>query len=142
MVSHRNLLTAVKPSTRWPPITFTALIYRWLTSWKWFFISNGLSVGFATIHTLTDTSTGLTKGVKADLTLLKPTIMTAVPLILDRIRRVIQDTVNRNLLSQIMFIFLRSQKSFWSHFDLNTPIMNIIFCRKFKATLGGRVKVY
>ncbi|CAG2163056.1 unnamed protein product [Oppiella nova] len=149
MVSHRNLLTAVKAFYTLAEAlasddvycAYLPMAHIMEMSAQLFFISNGLSVGFATIQTLTDKSTGLKKGMKGDLTLLKPTIMTAVPLILDRIRRVIEDTVNKNLLSKIVFIFLRSQKSFWSHFDLNTPIINIIFCRKFKAILGGRVKV-
>ncbi|CAG2118634.1 unnamed protein product, partial [Medioppia subpectinata] len=106
-----------------------------------FFISNGLSVGFASIQTLTDKSTGLKKGIKGDLTTLRPTIMTAVPLILDRIQNAIESTINKSRFARIFFAIFFSQKKFWSYYGLDTPLINLIFCRKFKAALGGRVKI-
>jgi long-chain acyl-CoA synthetase len=49
-------------------------------------LAAGCSMGYGTASTLTDTSNKVKKGTKGDASVLKPTIMTAVPAILDRIR--------------------------------------------------------
>lgn len=46
----------------------------------------GCAIGFGSPLTLTDTSNKIKKGTKGDATVLMPTIMTAVPAILDRVR--------------------------------------------------------
>ena len=46
----------------------------------------GSAIGYGSPLTLTDTSNKIKKGTKGDVTALKPTIMTAVPSILDRVR--------------------------------------------------------
>ena len=46
----------------------------------------GSAIGYGSPLTLTDTSNKIKKGTKGDVTALKPTIMTAVPAILDRVR--------------------------------------------------------
>ncbi len=50
----------------------------------------GIKLGYSSPYTLTDTSTSVKPGDKGDATLLKPTIMAAVPLILDRIYKGVQ----------------------------------------------------
>lgn len=49
-------------------------------------IAAGASIGYGTPLTLTDTSNKIKRGTKGDSSVLKPTLMTAVPAILDRIR--------------------------------------------------------
>lgn len=46
----------------------------------------GGAIGYGSPLTLTDTSTKIKKGTKGDATVLLPTLMTAVPAILDRVR--------------------------------------------------------
>ena len=48
----------------------------------------GVSIGYSSPNTLTDKSTMIKKGAKGDTTVLKPTFMACVPLILDRIYKV------------------------------------------------------
>lgn len=43
-------------------------------------------MGYSSTLTITDTSSKIKKGTKGDVSVLKPTIMTAVPAILDRVR--------------------------------------------------------
>ena len=44
----------------------------------------GIKVGYSNPNTMTDMSTKVRKGSKGDASVLKPTMMCAVPLILDR----------------------------------------------------------
>lgn len=46
----------------------------------------GTAIGYGSPLTLTDTSNKIKKGTKGDATMLSPTLMTAVPAILDRVR--------------------------------------------------------
>ena len=48
----------------------------------------GVSVGYSSPNTMTDMSSAIRKGDKGDVTLLRPTIMCSVPLILIRIQKV------------------------------------------------------
>ena len=45
----------------------------------------GIPVGYSSPNTMIDTSTKLKKGTKGDCTILRPTLMCAVPLVIDRI---------------------------------------------------------
>lgn len=53
---------------------------------KFFFVffAGGVKIGYASPFTLTDSAPGLVPGQKCDIKLLKPTVITAVPLVLDR----------------------------------------------------------
>lgn len=46
----------------------------------------GSAIGYGSPLTLTDTSNKIKKGTKGDASMLGPTLMTAVPSILDRVR--------------------------------------------------------
>lgn len=49
-------------------------------------LAAGVAIGYGTPQTLTDTSIKVMKGTKGDVSVLKPTLLTAVPAIIDRIR--------------------------------------------------------
>ena len=46
----------------------------------------GCAIGYSSILTLTDSSSKIKQGTKGDANVLKPTLMAAVPAIVDRIR--------------------------------------------------------
>lgn len=46
----------------------------------------GCAIGYGSPLTLTDTSSKIKKGTKGDVSVLRPTLLTAVPAILDRVR--------------------------------------------------------
>ena len=52
----------------------------------------GVKVGYSSPNTMTDMSTKVRKGYKGDATVLRPTMMCAVPLITDRIYKNILDS--------------------------------------------------
>ena len=49
-------------------------------------LAAGSAIGYGSTLTLTDTSNKIKKGTKGDVSVLKPTLMAAVPAILDRVR--------------------------------------------------------
>lgn len=50
------------------------------------FAAVGSAIGYGSPLTLTDTSSKIKKGTKGDASVLSPTLMTAVPAVLDRVR--------------------------------------------------------
>ena len=79
-----------------------------------FLLLVGCRVGFSSPHTITDLSIGLMKGSKGDATLLQPTLMASVPLVLDRIRKAIYATLNsKGLFAVRLFEFIIEYKTFW-----------------------------
>lgn len=49
-------------------------------------LTAGVSIGYGSALTLTDTSNKIKKGTQGDASALRPTLMAAVPAILDRVR--------------------------------------------------------
>ncbi|XP_054158116.1 fatty acid CoA ligase Acsl3-like [Oppia nitens] len=102
----------------------------------------GIRIGYSTPNTLTDTSTAVRPGDRGDASLLQPTFMVAVPLVLDRIRKGIADKINRKgLIARKVFEFFVDYKTFWSEQGFDTPIMNRVLCAKFQAVVGGRLSI-
>lgn len=109
--------------------------------------AGGVSVGYGSPLTLTDTSNKIKKGTKGDAVELKPTLMTAVPAILDRVRDGVTTMVEKKGgATKILFdlAYRRSlaglegkgfgagglEKKFWS---------SLLF-KKIRAILGGSVR--
>lgn len=72
-------------------------------------------IGFAHPFTLTDSSHGLAPGQMSDLRLLKPTIMIAVPLVLERMRKeIFAKLESRSPISSTVFNYLMDYKIYWT----------------------------
>ena len=56
-------------------------------------IVQGVPVGYSSPNTMIDTSTKVRAGSKGDCSILRPTLMCAVPLVIDRIYKGIQEKV-------------------------------------------------
>lgn len=106
-----------------------------------YIFSSGIRIGFGTPFTMTDGGTAIKKGHKGDCSLLKPTIMAAVPMILDRIRKIMIDRLTkRGPLIEEIFNYAMAYKTRWLRRGFNTPIVNSIFCRNIKNYVGGQLK--
>lgn len=91
---------------------------------------------------MTDRSTLVKKGCKGDTTVLRPTYMCCVPLILDRIYKGASEVVGKggNTFQKIFG---------WAYdYRLNairngesTPILDALIFKGFRAQLGGRIKI-
>ncbi|XP_075734865.1 fatty acid CoA ligase Acsl3 isoform X1 [Rhipicephalus microplus] len=105
------------------------------------FMSLGLQIGYSSPFTLTDQGTALMPGVIGDTSLLKPTAMIAVPLLLNRIRKAIeQELSKKSPILQEVFAFAQTYKSYWKKKGFTTPILNRIIFRGSKQILGGHLR--
>lgn len=106
------------------------------------FMRNGSTIAYSSPFTLTDNSPYIMKGQKGDASLFKPTIMGAVPLVLDRIKNAIQQAVkSRGLFyDQLINDFVVRYKRYWWERYYDTPVMNLLLCRPFRQILGGHLK--
>jgi len=101
----------------------------------------GVPVGYSSPNTMTDMSTKVKRGHKGDASVLKPTMMCVVPLILDRIYKNIIDSVNkRGTNFQKAFEFCYRYKLYWSRNNKATPVVDKIVFNKIKSLLGGRMR--
>ncbi|XP_028967685.1 long-chain-fatty-acid--CoA ligase 4 [Galendromus occidentalis] len=105
-------------------------------------IALGVRIGYASPLTLTDKSTGVKTGTPGDATLLRPSVMVSVPLILDRIRKSVTEVAeSKGLFSKMFFRHVVTYKAFWQRYGYDTPILDLLVFNKMKALLGGRIKV-
>jgi len=101
----------------------------------------GIPVGYSSTKTFTDTGTAVAKGSRGDATVLKPTIVCVVPLILDTIYKGIKANVaNRGEFFNKFAHLCYRYRLKWIKMGHDTPIMNKLIFKKFKAILGGRLR--
>ena len=101
----------------------------------------GFRIGYGSPFTMTDLSTGIIKGQPGDLTLLKPTIIPAVPLVLERIRKTIMEKLElHSPLFTHLASYLSIYKTFWLVNGYDTPIFDMLISTRFRKMFGGRVQ--
>jgi len=101
----------------------------------------GIPVGYSSTKTFTDTGTAVAKGSKGDATVLKPTIVCVVPLILDSIYKGIKANIaNRGEFFNKFANLCYRYRLKWIKMGHDTPIMNRIIFKKFKVILGGKLR--
>ncbi|XP_031489091.1 long chain acyl-CoA synthetase 9, chloroplastic [Nymphaea colorata] len=112
-----------------------------------FICAVGAAIGYGSPLTLTDTSNKIKKGTKGDASVLGPTLMTAVPAILDRVRDGVRRKVDaKGGLSKRLFDIAYSRRlsaingSWFGAWGLEKMLWNLLVFRKVQAVLGGRVR--
>lgn len=82
------------------------------------------------------------RGSQGDATVLQPTCMTAVPLILDRITKTINDKVSQGTpLEKAIFKFAYNYKTKWIRWGLTTPMVDALVFKKIAKVMGGKLRV-
>lgn len=106
------------------------------------FLRNGSTIAYSSPFTLTDQSPFIKKGQKGDARIFKPTIMGAVPLVLDRIKNAIQQAVKSQgpFYDQLINDFVVKYKRYWWERYYDTPVMNRLLCFRFRKILGGHMR--
>jgi long-chain acyl-CoA synthetase len=106
------------------------------------FLRNGSTIAYSSPMTLTDYSPMIKKGHKGDATIFKPTLMGAVPLVLDRIRGAMQQNIKSQgrFYDQFINDFVIRYKRYWWERYYTTPIMDWLVCKKFGQILGGEMR--
>jgi long-chain acyl-CoA synthetase len=103
-------------------------------------LSFGVKIGYSSPLTLTTYSPGLRKGCLGDITLLKPTILTTVPIILDRFRKDITSKLSSSISPNLLNYAISYKKS-WLERGFQTPLLDCLFFSRMKAFLGGHVRI-
>jgi len=102
----------------------------------------GVPIGYSSPNTLTDKSTKIKKGSQGDCSVLHPTLMCAVPLILDRIFKGIQENINKKgPFFTKLFEFCHSYKLGWLRRGFKTPLLDFFIFRNVRALVGGNIRV-
>ncbi|BBN00075.1 long-chain acyl-CoA synthetase [Marchantia polymorpha subsp. ruderalis] len=111
------------------------------------FCAGGSSIGYGSPMTLTDTSNKIKKGTKGDTSELQPTLMTAVPAILDRVRDGVRKQVdNAGGLKKKMFDLAYNRRlaaiegSWFGAIGPEKTLWDQVVFKKIRAVLGGRVR--
>ncbi|XP_059463006.1 long chain acyl-CoA synthetase 9, chloroplastic [Corylus avellana] len=107
----------------------------------------GSAIGYGSPLTLTDTSSKIKKGTQGDASVLLPTLMTAVPAILDRVRDGVLKKVNtKGGLSKKLFDLAYARRlsavngNWLGAWGLEKVLWNFLVFRKVRAILGGRIR--
>ncbi|XP_034208504.1 long chain acyl-CoA synthetase 8-like [Prunus dulcis] len=105
------------------------------------------SIGYGSALTFTDNSNKIKKGTKGDATILKPTIMTAVPAILDRVRDgVLKKVEEKGGLAKNLFNFgfrrrlAAVEGSWFGAWGLERMVWDAVVFTKIRSILGGRIR--
>ncbi|XP_012261284.2 fatty acid CoA ligase Acsl3 isoform X2 [Athalia rosae] len=102
----------------------------------------GVPIGYSTPLTMIDSSSKIQRGSKGDASVLHPTCLTAVPLILDRISKGINEKVKRGgPLRQAIFKFAYEYKAKWIKYGYETPLFDKYIFGAARQVLGGRVRL-
>ncbi|CAL1532013.1 unnamed protein product [Lymnaea stagnalis] len=102
----------------------------------------GSRIGYSSPNTLTDQSSKIKRGSSGDVTVLKPTLVTAVPVIMDRIYKNAWEKVNSSsLIKRVLFQFAYDYKLKHLVRGFNTPLCNKVVFQDIKDLLGGNVRL-
>ncbi|XP_075992792.1 acyl-CoA synthetase long-chain isoform X3 [Anticarsia gemmatalis] len=149
ILSHRNMLATLKAFADAVPIRDDDILMGFLPLAHVFellaeslCIIGGVPIGYSTPLTMLDSSSKIMKGTSGDATILKPTCITTVPLIMDRISKGITDKVSRSgEFAGAFFKWAYNYKQIWMRRGYDTPILNKIMFSKVRSLLGGQVRL-
>ncbi|XP_030481486.1 long chain acyl-CoA synthetase 8 isoform X2 [Cannabis sativa] len=110
-------------------------------------VATGCRIGYGSPLTLTDTSNKVKKGTKGDASALKPTLMAAVPAILDRVRDgVLKKVDGTGGLAKTLFTFAYARRlaavegSWFGAWGLEKMLWDLIIFKKIRSVLGGDIR--
>ncbi|XP_025080298.1 long-chain-fatty-acid--CoA ligase 4-like isoform X2 [Pomacea canaliculata] len=105
-------------------------------------LAHGVRIGYSSPLTLTDQSSKIKKGSKGDVSELKPTLMAAVPVIMDRLYKGVWEKVNSGgPVSRAVFQFAYNYKRRQLDRGYDTPLLNKAVFTKVKMLLGGNIRM-
>ncbi|XP_039975370.1 long-chain-fatty-acid--CoA ligase 4 [Xiphias gladius] len=105
-------------------------------------VTYGCRIGYSSPQTLSDQSTKIKKGSKGDCSVLRPTLMAAVPEIMDRINKNVMSKVQEmNFIQKTLFTLGYKYKLEQIKRGYDAPLCNTLLFRKVKRLLGGQVRM-
>lgn len=110
-------------------------------------LTAGASIGYGSALTLTDTSNKIKRGTQGDASVLKPTLMAAVPAILDRVRDgVLKKVDEKGGIVKKLFNVAYARRlaaingSWFGAWGLETMLWDVILFKKIRSILGGEIR--
>jgi len=101
----------------------------------------GIPIGYSTPLTMTDKSSKIKRGSQGDASVLRPSMIACVPLILDRIYKNVQEKIEAGPpIGKALFNLAVQYKLQWYQWGYDTPIINAALFKPVRALLGGRVR--
>ncbi|XP_010016445.1 PREDICTED: long-chain-fatty-acid--CoA ligase 4 isoform X2 [Nestor notabilis] len=105
-------------------------------------VTYGCRIGYSSPLTLSDQSSKIKKGSKGDCTVLRPTLMAAVPEIMDRIYKNVMSKVQEmNYIQRTLFKIGYDYKLEQIKRGYDAPLCNMFLFKKVKALLGGNIRM-
>ncbi|AWO99257.1 putative long-chain-fatty-acid--CoA ligase 3-like [Scophthalmus maximus] len=150
MISHSNLIAGITGMAERIPnlceedtyIGYLPLAHVLELSAELVCIAHGCRIGYSSPQTLSDQSTKIKKGSKGDTSTLQPTLMAAVPEIMDRIYKNVMTKVEEmNCVQRTLFILAYNYKLEQLTKGHSTPLCDKLVFRKVRSLLGGRTRV-
>ena len=103
----------------------------------------GVKIAYSSPQTISDTSTAIKRGQKGDLRVLKPTIMAAVPVVLERLSKTVLEKLSKtSWFTQLLFKMFYDYKLVAYKAGRSTRLLDrILFKRISRAVVGGKVRL-
>ncbi|XP_019246892.1 PREDICTED: long chain acyl-CoA synthetase 8-like isoform X2 [Nicotiana attenuata] len=155
MITHGNIVataaavTTVIPKLRSSDVylAYLPLAHVFELAAETVMLTAGASIGYGSPLTMTDTSNKIMKGTQGDASALKPTLMAAVPAILDRVRDgVIKKVEEKGGSAKKLFniAFKRQlaamEGSWFGAWGLEKRLWEVIVFKKIRSVLGGDIR--
>ncbi|CAH2067686.1 unnamed protein product, partial [Iphiclides podalirius] len=149
VLSHRNMVATLKAFADAIPIRDDDVLMGFLPLAHVFellaenlCILGGVPIGYSTPLTMLDSSSKIMKGTKGDATTLRPTCITTVPLIMDRISKGITERVARSgPFAGALFKWAYLYKLRWQRRGFSTPLLDRFVFGRVRSLLGERLRL-
>ncbi|PIA26449.1 hypothetical protein AQUCO_09300032v1 [Aquilegia coerulea] len=156
MITHGNIVaTAAAVTTLIPKIgrndaylAYLPLAHVFELAAEVTMMISGVSIGYGSALTLTDSSNKIKKGTLGDASALKPTLMAAVPAILDRVRDGVLKKVDENggLAKKLFSVGYKRRMaaiegSWFGAWGLEKLLWDAIVFKQVRSILGGRIRI-
>ncbi|XP_047445729.1 long-chain-fatty-acid--CoA ligase 3b [Mugil cephalus] len=150
MISHGNIIAGITGMAERIPnlnendtyIGYLPLAHVLELSAELVCISHGCRIGYSSPQTLADQSTKIKKGSKGDTSVLKPTLMAAVPEIMDRIYKNVMTKVEEmSKFQKTLFVLAYNYKMEQISKGYTTPLCDSLVFKRVRSLLGGNTRV-
>ncbi|XP_059186686.1 long-chain-fatty-acid--CoA ligase 3a [Centropristis striata] len=150
MISHSNIIAGIAGMAARIPnlceedtyIGYLPLAHVLELSAELVCVSHGCRIGYSSPQTLADQSTKIKKGSKGDTSVLQPTLMAAVPEIMDRIyKNVMAKVEEMSCVQRTLFILAYNYKLEQLAKGYSTPLCDKLVFKKIRSLLGGQIRV-
>ncbi|XP_013878710.1 long-chain-fatty-acid--CoA ligase 3b [Austrofundulus limnaeus] len=150
MISHGNIVAGVAGMAERIPnlnetdtyIGYLPLAHVLELSAELVCISHGCRIGYSSPQTLADQSSKIKKGSKGDTSVLKPTLMAAVPEIMDRIYKNVMTKVDEmSKFQKTLFALAYNYKMEQISKGYSTPLCDSLVFKRVRSLLGGNTRI-